>query len=96
MKQHYEGLLDPIEQIHQVGDRNNYQNFPLSDFPKMIDPTEDSQESEDSLEAEDSLEEEDSLEVEDIQEAEERHLEDHQEEVGDCHHSPCHKPIKGN
>ena len=92
MKRHYEGPLDPTEQIHQVGDQNNYRNSPLSDFPKTIDPTEDSPE--DSLEAEDFPEAEDSPEVEDIQEVEECHLEDHQEEVGGCHHCLCHKPIK--
>ncbi len=84
MKQHYKGPSDPTEQIHQVGDQNNYRNSPLSDFPKTIDPTEDSPEAEDSPE------------VEDIPEAEERHLKDHQEEVGDHHHCLCHKPIKEN
>ncbi|SRR6266702_256028 len=101
MKRHYKGPLDPTEQIHQVGDWNNYRNSPLSDFPKTINPTgesleEDSPEVEDSLEVEDSPEVEDSLEVEDIQEVEECHLEDHQEEVGDRHHCLCHKPIKEN
>jgi len=67
--------LDPTEQIHQVGDWNNYRNSPLSDFPKTINPTgesleEDSPEVEDSLEVEDSPEVEDSLEAADSPEVE--------------------------
>src|SRR6266702_1211548 len=41
MKKHpYEEPLDPTEQIHQVGDRNDYQNFPLFAFHKTTNPTE--------------------------------------------------------
>jgi len=79
----HKGPLNPTEQIHQVGDWNNYQNFPPSDFPKTTDPIEEFQA-------------EDSPEVEDTQEVEECHLEDHQEEVGDHHRCLCHKPIKEN
>jgi len=39
-KDPYEGPLDLTEQIHQVEDRSDYRNFPLFDFHKMIDPTE--------------------------------------------------------
>ena len=48
MRKHpYEEPLDPTEQIHQAGDRNDYQNFPLFDFHKTINPTEESPQEED-------------------------------------------------
>jgi len=60
----------------------------------MIDPKEDSLAEEDF--PEDSPEAEDSPEEGDTQAEEEYHLEDHQEVVGDHHHYPYNKPIKGN
>jgi len=45
---------------------------------------------------EDFLEVEDFPVEEDTQVEEGYHLEDHQEEAGDHHHYPCHKPIKEN
>ncbi len=101
MRKHpYEEPLDPTEQIHQAGDRNDYQNFPLFDFHKTINPTEESPQEEDFpedfQEVEDSPEEEDSLEEGDIQEEEEYHWEDHQEAVGDHHRYPCPRRIKEN
>jgi|SRR6266702_2213633 len=101
MRKHlYEEPLDLIEQIHQVGDRNDYQNSPLFDFHRTIDPTEEPPWEEDSLEdfqeVEDSPEEEDFLEVEDTWEEEEYHQEDHQEAVGDHHRCPCPRRIKEN
>ena len=89
------------EQTRQAEDQNNYQNYHPFDSHKMIDLKEgsleeDSPEEEDSLEEEDSPEEEDSLEEGDTQVEEECHQGDHLEAVGDHHHCPCHKPIKGN
>ena len=89
MKRHCEGPPGQTSRTHQVGDQNNYQNSPLFDFPKMIDPTKESQE-------EDSLEEEDSPEEEDIPEEEECRQEDHPEEVGGHHRCLYHKPTKGS
>ncbi len=90
----------PTEQTHQVGDRNDYQNFLPFDFHKTTDPTEETPQEEDSqedsLEVEASLEEEGFQEAEDTQEEEEYRPEDHQEAVGDHHHYPCHKHTKGN
>src|SRR6266702_577724 len=91
MKKHpYEEPLDPTEQIHQVGDRNDYQNFPLFDFHKTTNPTEGPPQAEDSLKAEDSPEEEDTQEEEGYRQ------EDHREAAGDHHHYPCPKRIKEN
>ena len=89
MKRHSGEPSGPTEQTHRVGDQNNYRNSPLSDFPRMIDPT-------GGYQGADSPEESDSPEEEDTQAVEEYHLEDHQEAVGDHHCYQCHKPTKGS
>ena len=101
MKKHpYEEPLDLTEQIHPVGDWNDYQNSLLFDFHRTIDPIEEPPQEEDFLEdfqeVEDSLEEEDFPEEEDTQEEEEYRREDHQEAVGDHHRYPCLRHIKEN
>ncbi len=95
MKQQCRELLDLTEQTRQAEDQNNYWNYHPFDSHKMINLKEGSPE-EDSLEEEDSPEEEDFPEEGDTQVEEEYHQGDHQEAVGDHHHSPCHQPIKGN
>jgi len=83
-----------------VEDRNNYRNFPLFDFHRTIDPTEETSQEEDFLEGfqevEDSPEGEDFPEEEDTQEAEECHREDHQEVAGDHRRYPYPRRIKEN
>ncbi len=96
MKQRCEELQDRTERTCRAEGRNNCQNCHLSDYHKMIDLEEGSPTEEDSLGEEDSPEEEDSQEEGDTQAEEEAHLEDRQEEAGDCHRYLCSKPNKGN
>jgi len=90
MKWHCGGPPGQTSQTHQAEGQNNYWNYPLFDFPKTIDPTEESPEGEDFLEEEDFPEEEDTLEEG------EYHQEDHLEEVGGHRRCLYHKPTKGS
>jgi len=97
MKQLYGELKNPTYLTHRVADQKRFQNYHLSVSHKTTeeDPLRDPQEAEDSQEdsqeAEDSQEVEDSPEEEDTQAVAEYHREDHPEEDGDHHQSPCPK-----
>jgi len=93
MKQPYEGPKNPTYPIHPVADQRRSQNYHLFAYHKTIE--EDIQ-AEDSREAEDSQEVEDSPEEVDTQVVAECRQEDHPEEDGGHHRSPCLKPIKAS
>jgi len=94
MKQPCEGPKNPTYLIHQVADQRRSQNYHPFASHKMIE--EESQEVGDFPEVEDFQEEEDSPEEVGIQAVAEYHQEDHPEEDGGHHRSPCLKPNKAN